>query len=354
MLTDTAKFLAVAVGILAPIGLLHAQEVRATLGGRVTDAQGAVIPNASVTVIAEDTNVEQHTRTNPQGNWTMQFLLPGRYSFRVVAQGFKTEQRGGINLEASDIKQIDTSLQLGSTHDTVSVTAEGPLIDTTSATSGTVISQKEIEEIPSMTHIATLLATLSPGVVAQDQNNNVGHLWSYNAASQFTANGGRNNVYSNMFLLDGFPNIKSGGNIAFNPPQDTLSEFRVQTNAYDASIGRQAGSTINMQSKSGKKYFSGMLYEYNQNSAMNANLFQTNLIGGTVAPVHFNEYGGIFGGPVWLPKLYDGRKKTFFFVAFDDTRNANPLGTAPLSVPTALERAGDFTQSFTTQTVNGQ
>ncbi len=87
---------------------------------------------------------------------------------------------------------------------------------------------------------------------------------------------------------------------------------------------------------------------------MNANLFQTNLIGGAVAPVHFNEYGGTFGGPVWLPKLYDGRKKTFFFVAFEDSRNANPLGTAPISVPTALERGGDFSQSFTTQTVNGK
>jgi hypothetical protein len=87
---------------------------------------------------------------------------------------------------------------------------------------------------------------------------------------------------------------------------------------------------------------------------MNANLFQTNLIGGAVAPVHFNNFGGMFGGPVWIPKVYDGRKKTFFFVSFDDTRNSNPLGNAPISVPTALERTGDFSQSFTTQTVNGK
>jgi hypothetical protein len=354
MFRNTAPFFAVAAGVMAAIPFLNAQEVRATLGGRVTDAQGATVPNALVTVTSQETNVEQHTRTNPQGNWTMQFLLPGIYTFTISEQGFKTARSGQIELQAADIKQIDTHLELGSTRDTVAVTAEVPLIDTTSATSGTVISQEQIEEIPSMTHISTLLATLSPGVIAQDQNNNVGHLWSYNAASQFTANGGRNNVYSNMFLLDGFPNIKSGGDIAFNPSPDTVAEFRVQTNAYDASIGRQAGSTINQQSKSGRKNFSGELYEFNQNSAMNANLFQTNLIGGAVTPVHFNEYGGMFGGPVWLPKLYDGRKKTFFFVAFDDTRNINPLGTAPISVPTALERTGDFSQSFTTQTVNGQ
>jgi hypothetical protein len=224
MVRHTAPFFAVAAGLIAAVSLLDAQEVRATLGGRVTDAQGAVVPNAAVTIISEETNVEQHTRSNPQGNWTMQFMQPGTYRFTISAQGFKTARSGHIELQAADVKQIDTRLELGSTRESVAVTAEVPLIDTTSATSGTVISQQEIEEIPSMTHISTLLDHALAGVIAQDQNNNVGHLWSYNAASQFTANGGRNNIYSNMFLLDGFPNIKSGGNIAFNPSPDTLAD----------------------------------------------------------------------------------------------------------------------------------
>src|SRR5882724_11037985 len=232
MLRHTAPFFAVAAGVMAAIPLLDAQEVRATLGGRVTDGQGAAVASALVTVISQETNVEQHARTNPQGNWTMQFLLPGIYTFTISSQGFKTARSGQIELQASDIKQIDTRLELGSTRETVAVTAEVPLIDTTSATSGTVISQQQIEEIPSMTHISTLLATLSPGVIAQDQNNNIGHLWSYNAASQFTADGGRNNVYSNSFQLDGMPDNKSGGSIAYIPPTDSLQEFRVQTNAY--------------------------------------------------------------------------------------------------------------------------
>jgi Carboxypeptidase regulatory-like domain len=349
------KWLSLFVGAMAAIAFsIQAQEVRATVGGRVTDAQGAAAPNVAVTVTAEDTNIDQHTRTNAEGSWSVQFLNPGRYSITIAADGFKTFRNNSFELQAADIKQIDAVLELGSARETVTVTSDVPLIDTTSATSGTVITETELQEIPSLTHIPTLLATLSPGVVAQDQNNNVGHLWSYNAASQFTANGGRNNVYSNNYLLDGFPKVKAGGDVAFIPPTDTLSEFRVQVNAYDASIGRQAGSTINMQTKSGKKNFSGMLYEYNQNSMMNANLFQTNLIGGAVTPVHFNNFGGMFGAPVWIPKVYDGRKRTFFFVSFDDTRNSNPLGTAPLSVPTALERGGDFSQSFTTQTVNGK
>jgi hypothetical protein len=147
--------------------------------------------------------------------------------------------------------------------------------------------------------------------------------------------------------------MKAGGDVAFIPPMDSVQEFRVSTNAYDASIGRQAGATINMQTRSGGKSYHGVLYEFNQNSAMNANLFQTNLIGGAVAPVHFNEWGGTFGGPVYLPKLYHGKDKTFFFVSYDDTPNMNPLGSGSIAVPTALERTGDFSQSFTTQTVGG-
>lgn len=258
----------------------HAQEVRATIGGRVTDAQGAVVPGASVTVTSDDTSVKQDTRTNSQGNWTVQFLLPGHYHFTVTAPGFKTEQRSGITLQTADNKQLDVQLEVGSASQSVEVTAEAPLIDTTSATSGTVITSEEISEMPSQSHVATLLATLSPGVIAQDQNGNVVHMWSYIGASQFTADGGRNNIYSNSFMLDGMPDTKAGGYVSFIPPMDSLQEFRVQTNAYDAAIGRQAGSTVNMQTKSGTKDYHGNLYEFNQNNVLNAQLFQTNLVGG--------------------------------------------------------------------------
>ncbi len=334
-------------GFLAA-SLIDAQEVRATIGGRVTDPAGGVVPNAAITVVSDDTGVKQQTHTNNDGNWTVQFLLPGHYHFSVAASGFKTEERQRIELQASDNRQFDVKLQLGSSAQTVEVTGEPPLIDTTSATSGTVITEEEINELPSQSHVATLLATLSPGVVAQYQNGNVVHLWSYNGASQFTANGGRNNIFSNDYRLDGMPDTKAGGDISFVPAQDSLAQFRVATNAYDAAIERQAGSTINMQTKSGGNRYHGNLYEYNQNNILNANYFQNNLVGGAVPPVHFNEYGFTIGGPVWIPKLYNGRNKTFFFVSWDDTHNIDPRGGVR-SVPTALERQGDFTQSFTTQ-----
>jgi hypothetical protein len=344
---------ALAVCALTAATLAWGQEGRATIGGRVTDPQGAVIPAADVVVVSDQTGVKQLTKTNEQGNWVVRFLIPGPYSFTVTVLGFKQAERHGITLQTADNKQVDTQLEIGAATTQISVTAEVPLIDTTSATSGTVITQEEMNEMPSMSRVSTLLATLSPGVLQQDQNQNIAHLWSHDAASQFTTDGGRNNTRSNTFELDGMPNLKTGGQVAFMPPPDAIQEFRVQMNAYDASIGRQAGGTIQMSLKSGTSQYHGSLYEFNQNNILNAKLFQTNLTGGALPPVHYNEYGGTFGGPAWIPKLYNGRQKTFFFINYDGIRNSDPRFNIR-SLPTELERKGDFSQSFTTQLVNGQ
>src|ERR1039457_7331662 len=232
-------FCLLAAGALG--GIAYAQEVRATIGGRVMDAQGALVPNSAVVVINDDNNVRQETKTNSQGVWAAGFLLPGHYHFTIGAAGFKTQDRKGITLSAGDVKQVDTTLEIGSSSQTIDVTADAPLIDTTAATSGTVISHEEIAEMPSSSHVVTLLATLSPGAMAQDQNSNIAHMWSYNAASQFTSDGGRNNVWSNTFQLDGSPDMKAGGDVAFIPPMDSVQEFRVSTNATTPrSAGRRA------------------------------------------------------------------------------------------------------------------
>jgi len=336
------------------------------MGGRVLDPQGAVVPGAVVVVRSDDTGVEQTTQTNAQGNWIAGFLIPGNYSISVSAAGFKQADRHGIALQTADQKQLDTQLELGSSNVEIEVRGDAQLVDSTSATSGTVITKEEIAQMPSMSRIVTIMATLSPGVVQQDQNQNVAHMWSHDAASQIStiggnteAGGGATNaapttVYrSNDYQLDGMPNTKTGGQVAFIPAPDAVQEFRVVMNAYDASIGRQTGGTIQMTTKSGTMKLHGSLYEYNQNSLLNANLFQTNLAGGAKPPVHYNEYGGTIGGPAWLPKLYDGREKTFFFLNFNGIRNQDPRFQI-LSLPTDLERRGDFSQTFTTTVVGGQ
>ncbi|HWC99434.1 MAG TPA: carboxypeptidase regulatory-like domain-containing protein [Candidatus Sulfopaludibacter sp.] len=343
-----ALFLLIAAGM----GSAWGQSSRANIGGRVMDAQGAAIPSASIVVIGDDTGVKQTTKTNESGNWIVDFLVPGHYSFTVTAAGFKVLDRRGIELRTSDNKQIDTTLEIGSSTTEVTVTAEVPLIDTTAATSGTVIAQEQILEMPSFSRVLTILATLSPGVLQQDQNNNTAHLWSHDAASQLTMDGGRNNTRSNTFELNGMPNMKTGGQAGFMPAPDAIQEFRVVMNAYDSSIGKQAGGTIQMTTKSGTSTLHGSLYEFNQNNVLNANTFQSNLAGIAKAPIHFNEYGGTVGGPVWLPKVYNGKQKTFFFFAFDGTRNQDPR-SGTRSVLTSDERKGDFSQTYTSTVTNG-
>jgi hypothetical protein len=329
------------------------QAARATLNGRVTDGQGAVIPGADITVTSDDTNVKITAKTNEQGIWMVQFLVPGSYSLTVNSQGFRPVERKAIKLQTGDSKQIDTQLEIGTATTQLTVTAETPLIDTSAAVSGTVITTEQMLEMPSMSRVPTLLATLSPGVIQQDQNQNVAHLWSHDAASQFTVNGGRNNQRSNTFELDGMPNLKTGGQIAYVPPPDSIQEVKVVMNAYDAQIGRQAGGTIQMTLKSGTAKVHGSMYYFNQNNILNAMQFHQNLVpGSTKSVVHYNEYGATIGGPVWLPKVYNGTQKTFFFFNYNGIRNSDPRAGIR-SLPTELERSGDFSQSWTTQVVGG-
>src|SRR4051812_31174597 len=347
------KICSLLVGVLVCANLWAQGGARATLNGRVTDGQGAVIPAADVTVISEETNVKTQVKTNEQGIWMVQFLVPGNYSLTVASGGFRSVERRGIKLQTGDNKQLDTQLEIGTSTTQVTVTAESPLIDTTAAVSGTVVSEEQMLEMPSMSRVATLLATLTPGVLQQDQNQNVAHLWSHDAASQFTVDGGRNNTRSNTFELDGMPNLKTGGQIAYVPPPDSIQEVKIVMNAYDAQIGRQAGGTIQMTLKSGTARLHGSMYYFNQNNILNAMQFHQNLVpGSTKSVVHYNEYGATIGGPVWLPKVYNGKQKTFFFFNYNGIRNSDPR-TNIRSLPTELERSGDFSQSFTTQVANG-
>lgn len=342
--------LVVSVVLCLLCGSVYGQEARANLEGRVTDPQGGVVPGATVSVISEATNVKQDTTTNEQGSWTVRFLNPGSYRIVVSAPGFKTSERRGIVLQTADMKQVDLVLEVGEVSDKITVVAEAPLIDTTTATSGTVIEREVLEEMPVMSRIPFQLATMSPGVQQVDQNNNVAMMWSKNAASAIRVNGGRDDR-SNEFLLDGMPN-QNRDKVAFIPPADAVAEFRIMSNAYDAQYGRQAGGTLNVSIRSGTNAYHGNLYEFNRNDAYSANTFQANRSGLPKSRTRYNLYGGTLGGPVYIPKLYQGRDKTFFFLSYEGIRNQDPrAGTR--SVPTEAERQGDFTSSWTTQTVGG-
>src|ERR1035437_5548438 len=348
VLTLVASLLLVFAGSLRSFG----QESRASLAGKVTDPQNAVVVGATVTVISVETGVVQTATTNQAGEWRVQFLNPGHYSFEVNAAGFKGAQHNVIELQVGDQKTADVQLQIGAVTETVTVGAEAPLIDTDAAVSGTVITTKELEELPSQSQVPTLLAGLTPGTVIGNGVSGGVYLWSNLGASGVQANGSgsvagsgaQNSYYAVQYQLDGAYDSNANGTVSFIPPQDAISEFRMASNAYDASIGRTSGATLSMVSKTGTKDFHGSLYEYNQNNFLNAHIWGSS----NVSPpaVHTNQYGGTVGGPVWLPHLYDGRKKkTFFFFSYSGIPNYGSVTPGFLPVPSALERTGDVSQT---------
>lgn len=322
------------------------------LGGKVYDPLGNVIPHATVTVTSVERGTVWTVQTNREGSWRLNDLIVGHYTFQVAAQGFKTLEHAAIDLQISDQKFIDETMTVGATEEKITVVATTPLIDTTAGISGAVITTEQLEELPSQTNSPVQLAALVPGVILGIPTGGVPHLWANTSESAFTMDSTGQGTNSVNYQLDGGTDTRAQTGIAYIPPMDAIGEVRVMTNAYDASIGRTAGGTIDMTMKAGGKDLHGTLYEMNQNNMLNARAY-TSTKATPVDPVHYNEYGGTAGGPIWLPRLFNGRKnETFFFFNWDGIRNSSPHSTGMMSLPTMAERSGDFSQSFTSQTVN--
>ncbi len=321
---------------------LLAQESTAVFGGRVFDPQSKVIRNATVVVTSVERGEQFHSTTNKDGDWRVQALPIGHYSFEVTAAGFKTLEHAPIELQVSDQKFVDATLSIGTASDTVTVDSTTPLIDTTAAISGTVINTAQLEEVPSVTNSPVDLVKLTPGGLFGNPSGGPAHLYSNNSESEVTVNASGSVNYQ---VEGGTDTYGTNGQIAFIPPLEAVGELRVTTNAYDASIGRTETATLDMTFKSGTEAYHGVLYEMNQNPTLNARTYNSTT---PVSSIHYNEFGGTLGGPISIPKLLDGRKQhAFFFFSYDGIRNkapSNPVGR--LSIPTLLERQGDFSQSF--------
>ena len=329
----------------------YGQDVRASLGGIVTDAKGNAIAHATVAVTADETGVVSTTETNTAGEWLVSTLLPGFYRFEVKAAGFKDEVRTSIELQLGDKKLIDTRLQIGSATESVVVEATTPLIDMSSAVSGTVVTQAELEEIPTQSNAPTMDVAILPGTTVSGGIGGGVFLWSNSGLSGTTINGvgsiGGAGNGAISYSLDGGTDNFNSGSLAFEPPMDAVNELKMVPNGFDAALGRGSSANEIISLKSGAEKFHGDLYEDNQNNFLNANSYQNDATGTKISPIRVNMWGGSGGGPVWIPKLYDGRrKKTFFFFTYSGIRNLQPSDTGFLSLPTAQERNGDFSGSY--------
>ncbi len=337
------------IGLIPPTA--SAQEFRGTISGAVADPTGAVVPGATVTVRETSTGTVNKTTSDSAGQYVVPFLLPGTYSISVTASGFEQTVRNGITLESQAHPIVNMTLQVGETDQTVTVNAEASLVDQANASVGQVITTESVANLPLNGRTPTTLTELSEGVIttAAPQivhpfDNNAGNSWSM---------GGTPNQVSEV-LLDGSPDLTLLGALAYAPTQDSVQEVSIRPFDTDASFGHTIGGVINQITKGGTNAFHGSVYEFSQVSALDSDLYFNDRANPVIpTPVaHFNQYGLTVGGPVILPKLYNGKDKLFFFFAFERLKDSTP-NTQALTVPTQAERNGDFSQTLAAGCPNG-
>ncbi len=367
-----AMFVACLAICLCAMGMASraaAQETGGAISGTILDAQKAALPGVTVTLKNESTNAELTTVTNQQGAFVHPFVPIGTYTLSAALQGFTTLKREQVEVRVGDRLTIDLTLQVGALTEEVTVAAGSPLLETTNAMRGQVIAREQVQDLPLLGRNPFSLAQLSPGVqytpaLASRSNRP----FDNGGMDNFQISGGRG--FTNEFLLDGVPNTGTEttqpNNLSFVPSPDATAEFKVQTSIYDAQYGRTGGGVVNVVVKSGTNQFHGAVYEYYRDEKLNANTFDANRAGQSKAGLYWNQPGASLDGPVTIPGLYDGRNKTFFMYNWEQIRSEVPFPQV-YTVPTALERAGDFSQSrtadgrpitiydpLTTQSVNGQ
>jgi hypothetical protein len=314
-----------------------AQEYRATLTGIVTDPSGAVVPNARLTITNVATGASTVTKAGPSGSYLVPFLAPGPYKIEAEAPGFQKVQRLGLQLDTGAKVTVNLSLPLGSATQTVTVEAQVPLIETATADAGQVLTTQEVEDLPSNGRSALGFARNEYGAVPKLKHaTSEVRPFDNSGASDFSLGGG--NAQSNEVELNGTPNMENSGRVAaFSPMLDAVDQVRVDDFSSDASLGDTSGGTVDITTKGGTNHFHGSLLEFYETSAMAAQPFFASESQST----HQNQFGAAIGGPVWIPRVYNGRNKLFFFYAYEGFSTKSP-GTTITSVPTQAERSGDF------------
>lgn len=320
--------------------LLLGQEFRATVSGHVTDESGAAMPNVTVEITNTETNQSTKSTSTAQGLYTLPLLNPGTYRLAATATGFKNYVQSGIVLDVGDSKGIDIKMEIGSASESITVAAEALTLQTETADKGLVINDTEILQLPLNGRNPFMLSILSAGVNYNGSQVFV-RPFDNGAIANWSINGGPQNM--NEFLLDGAPNnAQAGGNnLAFVTPVDSVSEFKVQTTSYDAEYGKTAGGIVNVSTKSGTNDYHGSVYEFMRRTPLDAltpaEIDNTALFGTPNTTVDYlDQYGFALGGPVKIPKIYNGRDKTFFFVNYERYFQDNPQ-VEEYSLPTKQE-----------------
>ena len=313
------------------VGALFAQDFRGTIAGNVTDPNGSVVPGATVIIKNVDTNIATTVKTNEDGAYVAPLLIPGNYSVLVEGTGFKKSFRDKVTLSVGDRLSVDIKLELGTETEQVNIVADTELVERGSVTIGTVVTARQIEELPLSEGAAYNLALQAPGVAYTGNPLFTGPTSNGNLAA-FRTNG----VGGNQITLDGSPNLGFDGSVAYTPPSDAVSQFKIQTSSFDAQNGFTAGSTVNVAVKSGTNKFHGSASYFDRSKPFTANNFYSNRSGVERPDRHYYRLGGQVNGPII-------KDKTFFMGAYEKQYNKVPA-PALFSVPTAKMRTGDFSE----------
>jgi len=333
-------FLALAISLLCLSAPIAAQDFRATITGRITDGNKAAVPNAQVSVKNLGTNEITTATTDSEGNYKAPFLRPGAYSITVEASGFKKATRDNVELVIREMATFDFALEAGAISEQVTIEGGAPVIETASADRGGVIDRQKVIELPLNARNPFMLGVLTAGV-----NFNGASIWQRpfdnGAIAEWTINGSQSR--GNEFLLDGAPNNGQAGdnNIAYVPPVDSVQDFKIMTNTYDAQYGKTTGGIINVNLKSGTNNFHGTLYEFMRRAPLDATDFRLKARGAPKPEHYLDQYGGMIEGPVRVPWLYNGKDKTFFMFNYEGYREGVPQ---PLTLSTVQPEFlnGDF------------
>ncbi|MDQ1388145.1 MAG: hypothetical protein QOF56_1599, partial [Acidobacteriaceae bacterium] len=327
----TAVCLVAVLFLLLP-ALLPAQGTAGRILGRVADPSGAVLANVKVTLVNEATNVSRDTTTNSGGDYDLVEVPVGAYRLEFNLTGFKKNIRRGVSLDINQVITLNMTMQVGAAQEVVDVTSEAPLVETTSTQLGAVVGERAVSELPLNSRDTYQLLQLQPGVMSTVGSSNSIVYGSGNAGA-VSVNGGRGR--SNNFSVNGgdandqFVNLPT-----VQPSPDSIQEFRVLTNTFDAEYGRNSGSVVNVVTKSGTNSLHGNMYEFFRNTVLNANPYCFTAVQGIPCDkpkFNQNQFGGTFGGPI-------KKDRTFFFTSYEGRRIRQGIPSPLVFVPSASER----------------
>ena len=351
------------VGSTCLVSSATAQETRGTFSGTVTDSTGASIAGAVVVVTNIDTNNAVEATTNSTGYYEVPLLIAGQYQMTVTSSGFKKLVRSGLTLGLGEQQKIDLTLEVGNASESVTVSAESPILDTSTNSSGKTLTTRELQDLPVLANNIIIQARMVPGVQTSGTTQYLTQGQIGGSSTSYFAAG---NVGGNEWTLDGQPQNGVSRDTSFTPHTDMLQEFKVESSSFDASFGHSTGLNIVTSSKSGTNRLHGTsTWEYwseqwaaapyfiRQNyfanlaaarAAGNTTLVNQILATPEYPKGHSNNFSGTLGGPVIIPKIFNGRNKLFWFFAYDGARDDIPARPNDINdtVPTALERSGNY------------